>query len=389
MTRAIDRLIVSGAVDAARESDRVTPMGWVLERLGLRDALEQRRDGPEEIARGAARFLLRVNRHDPAAAALAARAEPVAGRDGEEVGQLVLFSDREVATLPPAITLPELLPVPRPPAPEPRRLSFSAIALYRRCSLRFWAERVAGMRPSDKPVSLDDLDEGLLATEVGDAVHRLLELVDLDDPRAPSFDDLVVHVTNWYPSVSGEELGRIGSLVEAYCSSILARRVASLRGARPERPFAFEHDDVLFRGRLDVLWHEGPRALVVDYKTNTLGDSSPAEIVDSEYGLQRDVYARAVLLAGAEEVEIAYQFLERPDDVVSQTYTRGDLAGLGELLSAAIARVRSGVFEPTPDAFVCQGCPLLDITCAGPALLGVTPPPSSSVTEQPGPTASS
>jgi hypothetical protein len=229
------------------------------------------------------------------------------------------------------------------------------------------------MRPVGAPVVSDNLDEGLLATEVGDAVHRLLELVDLDDPRAPSLDDLVVHVTDWYPSVSGDELGRIGSLVEAYCSSTLARRVADLGGARPERPFTFEHDGVLFRGRLDVLWREGPRALVVDYKTNALGDLSPAEIVESEYGLQRDVYARAALLAGVEEVEIAYQFLERPDDAVSKTYAQGDLEGLGGLLSATIARVRSGAFEPTPSAFVCQGCPLLGVTCAGPALATLPP----------------
>jgi ATP-dependent exoDNAse (exonuclease V) beta subunit len=373
MTRAIDRLIVSGAVDSTRESDRATPIGWVLERLGLGAALDQRRDGPEEIERGPARFLLRVNRHDPAAETVASRDATAGEGDGKEVKQLVLFSDVEAATLPPAITLPALLPVPRPPAPEPRRLSFSAVALYQRCSLRFWAERVAGMRPVGAPVVSDNLDEGLLATEVGDAVHRLLELVDLDDPRAPSLDDLVVHVTDWYPSVSGDELGRIGSLVEAYCSSTLARRVADLGGARPERPFTFEHDGVLFRGRLDVLWREGPRALVVDYKTNALGDLSPAEIVESEYGLQRDVYARAALLAGVEEVEIAYQFLERPDDVVSKTYAQGDLEGLGELLSATIARVRSGAFEPTPSAFVCQGCPLLDVTCAGPALATLPP----------------
>ena len=33
MTRAIDRLIVSGSIDPARRADETTPIGWVLGRL--------------------------------------------------------------------------------------------------------------------------------------------------------------------------------------------------------------------------------------------------------------------------------------------------------------------------------------------------------------------
>src|SRR5439155_19125044 len=97
------------------------------------------------------------------------------------------------------------------------------------------------------------------------------------------------------------------------------RRVATFDGAVPERPFAFEHDGVLLHGRLDVLWREGPRALVLDYKTNSLEEGTPEEIVEADYRLQRLVYALACLRAGAEEVEVVYHFLERPDAVVSTT----------------------------------------------------------------------
>ena len=38
MTRAVDRLIVSGAIDRESTADRSTPMGWVLQRL---DAAEE------------------------------------------------------------------------------------------------------------------------------------------------------------------------------------------------------------------------------------------------------------------------------------------------------------------------------------------------------------
>ena len=37
-------------------------------------------------------------------------------------------------------------------------------------------------------------------------------------------------------------------------------------------------------------------------------------------------------------------------------------------LSVAIARINAGDFRPTPDEFICAGCPALDVVCAGPRL---------------------
>ncbi len=39
MTRAVDRLIVSGAIDPDRANDRATPIGWVLDRLEAHEAV--------------------------------------------------------------------------------------------------------------------------------------------------------------------------------------------------------------------------------------------------------------------------------------------------------------------------------------------------------------
>ena len=108
------------------------------------------------------------------------------------------------------------------------------------------------------------------------------------------------------------------ALLVAFCASPLAARLAALDGARREPPFTFEHEGVLLHGHLDVVHRDGGRALVVDYKTNALGDADPAEIVDADYRLQRLVYALACLRAGADEVEVVYQFLERPDEPVAR-----------------------------------------------------------------------
>jgi hypothetical protein len=38
------------------------------------------------------------------------------------------------------------------------------------------------------------------------------------------------------------------------------------------------------------------------------------------------------------------------------------------VLSAAIAKINAGEFRPTPDEYICAGCPALDVVCAGPRL---------------------
>jgi ATP-dependent exoDNAse (exonuclease V) beta subunit len=359
MTRAADRLIVSGAIDPTRTADETTPIGWVLGRLDARAEIERAGSDPVELEREGARVLVRVDRFAPDVAV-----EPAL--TVAEDGQLALFEPGGGGALPPIVPpLPPLADVQAPPLHRVRRLSFSALALFERCSYRYYAERIAGMKPSDERLAAPGTT-GLAATEIGDAVHRLLELVNLREPLPP--EDLAGLVRGWYPSVTEEELERIAAFVASYCESALARRIASLEGVRTERPFAFLHDGVLLNGRLDVLQLAGERALVLDYKTNSLAEGTPEEIVDDDYHLQRLVYALACFRADARQVEVVYHFLERPDAVVTTVFTVDQVDELEAELSAAIAQINAGDFRPSPDEFTCAGCPALDVVCAGPRL---------------------
>ena len=107
---------------------------------------------------------------------------------------------------------------------------------------------------------------------------------------------------------------------------------------------------------------------MLDYKTNALEGRDPAEIVEAEYVAQRTVYALACLRAGADEVEVVYQFLEAPEAVVSATFTRADAAALRQSSLPPSRALQEGDFRPTPSAYACSGCPALDRVCAGPAL---------------------
>ena len=369
MTRAMERLIVSGSVDPTKSGGEQTPIAWVLDRLGLTDAVADAPTTPVEVERGAAAVVLRVDRgetydDDLRSAPRRTAAETATAEPDGEPGQLALFEGVGESLPALAPRLRELPTIPDPPLHRVGRLSYSAISLFSRCSYRYFAERVVGLKPA--PWSKGDGGGGLHATEIGDAVHRLLELVDLDDPATPP--ELETLVSGWYPDATSEELTRIRRDVDAYCSSPLARRLAALGGAVAERPFAFEVEGALLNGRLDVLRLKDGQALVLDYKTNALNGASPIEIVERDYRIQRVVYALACLHAGAESTEVVYQFLERPEDVVSVTYTTAERATLERELGAEIARIAEGEFRPNPSEFTCSGCPARDVICAGPRL---------------------
>ena len=364
MTRAVDRLIVSGAIDPERRSDRSTPIGWVLERAEANDEVLAAGETPIELERGDARFVLHVNRFAPEPETGAAEPE----EDVAIAMQLPLFEALPAGSAHLGVELPELVEIAPPPLHDVRRLSYSALALFQRCSYRYYAERVLGLPPRAPVVAGGDGHGELAATEIGDAVHRLLEAIPLADPAPPTREALTETVRGWYPDVTDAELERVAGLVDAYCDSPLAKRLATLSDARPERPFVFEQDGVVIRGRLDVLWHDSRSALVVDYKSNALEEREPRDIVDEEYGLQRLVYALVCLRSGVDEVEVVYQFLEQPTELVSSTFTRADLDGLERELSAAIGAIREGEFRPTPSEFACSDCPALDLLCAGPRL---------------------
>jgi ATP-dependent exoDNAse (exonuclease V) beta subunit len=341
MTRARERLIVSGSVDFGKASEVPTPIAWVLERLEADDELAGAGDAPLELVRDDARVLVRVDRY---------REEKVAvDEPAPEEGQLALFASLDDVGEPsrPAPLLPELPGIEPPPLLRVRRLSFTALSTFEQCGYKYWARYGIGLAEQDVPRG----EGGLSGVEVGSAVHELLEHIDLAAPVVPEIED-----------------ERVRGHVTAYLESELARRLGALPGVTKERHFTFEHDGVLVHGFLDVLQLDGKKALVVDYKTNFIGDSSPEEIVEAEYRLQRLVYALACFRAGAEEVEVVYTFLERPNEPVEARFTLAELPELEAELSAAIARLQAGEFRPTPSEFACAGCPALDRVCAGPRL---------------------
>ena len=156
-------------------------------------------DADSELDVGDARLRVRIER--PADA----RAPPPNGAVNSEcpapayqpVGQqLALFGEggRTVEALPALAAIPAAPPVPL------RRLSYSALSLYRRCGYRYFAQRVLGL-PEPERAAVEG--GGLDPLELGDAVHLELERAD----------------GRWrdrYPHASPENEERIGGFVAAW-----------------------------------------------------------------------------------------------------------------------------------------------------------------------------
>ena len=356
MTRAIDRLLVSGAVGEARD----TPIGWVLSKLDCEAELARR----EHRVRARARRRLVPRPRRPRERARARARDRGAGATAKGSSRCSTSCRRR--RRPAAGCFPSSCPCRSP------RCTTSASSPTRRsrCSS---AARTA-TTPSGSPGCASGAPapaegDGLAATEIGDAAHRLLELVDMADPDVPELDV----VRSWYPDVSDEELERIAGVRPVVLR--LAARAAGRRASRASGPSGRSRSSTTGSccdGRLDVLHRRDGRGA-----RRRLQDERPRRAhrrrrsIESDYRLQRLVYALACFRAGDDEVEIVYVFLERPDGVVSATFTpRRSSRARGGALGGDRAGSRRASSRRRRATFTCAGCPALDVICAGPKLRG-------------------
>src|SRR5579884_2943317 len=99
--------------------------------------------------------------------------------------------------------------------------------------------------------------------------------------------------------LAGEELEEISALVARFIASPLCARLGSALSARTEQRFGFILGGVLIRGVFDVIARERDgRTLVVDYKSDRIGQADPEDVVTQAYLVQRLIYALAALRSG-------------------------------------------------------------------------------------------
>ncbi len=356
MTRAQERLILSGAAKLEPWSSGSAPIGWIGPAF-IPDIAERVRQG-SGITENRVRFTV-------------VRADD----DG----------DRADATGPPSAvpTVPGPSAVPSaeerssgdaPSPPAFTSLSYSALAAYRRCGYRFYMEHVlgvpvtspqstarsprAGPAPVAGPIDAEDTKSGGLgARDRGLLAHAALERLDFRRPTATTVQMLV---SAQAPAPDPREVDEIERMIKGFAQTELCARLARAGRIRREERFAFLlASGVLMNGAFDVLAQDAPGTmLVVDYKTDRLQGADPRLAVRA-YAYQQEIYALAALRAGAQAVEVAHVFLETPERPVSVSFVRADARRLERELEARVAGILQQRFPVTeePQRSVCAGCP--------------------------------
>ncbi len=254
------------------------------------------------------------------------------------------------------------------PVPVPSPLSYTALGELERCGYRYYLERVLRM-PEDHAAGRGDAHhgDGLRARARGVLVHRLLESFDFAPARLP----LEERPTPREVSAAARELGiatsapereEIAQLVRSAAGTALAQRIAAAESVRREHPFALLlPGEQLMAGVLDLLARESRGGwLVVDYKSDRVAPGEDLEaLVQREYGAQRMLYALAALHAGAPRVEVVHWFLERPHEWARASFGAEQRAGLQEQLLARLERARARGFavSAAPHRGLCLTCP--------------------------------
>jgi hypothetical protein len=194
-------------------------------------------------------------------------------------------------------------------------------------------------------------------------VHRLLESIDFSRPTAPPPGAVARIARELGLRVRGREREEIAALVAAASAGAPAARVAAAESEHREHAFAFSlgPEQPLITGVIDVLAREADGGyLVLDYKSDRVAaDADLAALVERDYGLQRLVYAIAVLRAGAPRVEIVHWFLGRADGWVASRHLASELRALESRLLARIqrARARAHLVSEHPHRDLCESCP--------------------------------
>ena len=140
-------------------------------------------------------------------------------------------------------------------------------------------------------------------------------------------------------------------------------------GVSSERPFAFEHDGVLFHGVLDVLHLEAAaRSSPTSSRTCSATTRRPrssrpstgcsGSCTRSPASGPAPTRSRSSTSSSSGPTSWSRRRSGARSSPSSRPSSRGDRADPGR------------AFPPRPSEFACAGCPALDVVCAGPALGG-------------------
>ena len=236
------------------------------------------------------------------------------------------------------VTLADDTPETRRHWQHQRRLLFASRSL----PISAAATRIAQDKQDEKSEQ-DVPDEpwrrGRAGTNIGRAVHAVLQVVDLhtgsdldENVRAQAAAEGV--------SAQADEISRL--VRRAFQSSLVERALASGRWWR-EAPVAGPVGDGIVEGFIDLLFEEEDGFVIVDFKTDAVGSEDEVEQAMARYRLQGGAYALALSkAAGVTVKEVSFLFLQpnlqKSVDNLPQAQDEAERAALAFLTTAPPAQ---------------------------------------------------
>ena len=175
------------------------------------------------------------------------------------------------------------------------------------------ATRLAQDAKEEQDVPDEPWRRGRAGTNIGRAVHAVLQVVDL---RTGSDLDDNVQAQAAAEGVPAQADAIARLVRRALDSSIVQRALDSKRWWR-ETPVAGPVGDGIIEGFIDLLFEEEDGYVIVDYKTDNLGSEDAIERAMAGYRLQGGAYALALSkAAGVHVKEVSFLFLQ-PSRVIT------------------------------------------------------------------------
>lgn len=329
-TRAEEALVLCGRTDLSKPAESDRPIGWLRQAFGIAAGCETG-SGVHVIGDATVDVRFPV----PPACELPDAIQP-------DVDGAVLSLACAVES------------DPLPSGSDPlERISYSGLALHRACPYRFYATSIARL---GSPVPARDRAES--PTAFGTAVHAALFLA--GDTGMP--DEVRMREICRSAGVAEDRTSEVAAVCRTFLGSKTAEVIASAERVLREMPFAVPIAGVLLDGVIDLIALEGPRALIVDYKTGKPHEQhDPTE----RYRAQAACYAVAADQMGAREVSVEFHQLECGGSVTRFDFSPDEIAIARIGIERQLDQIGRGEFEHLDryDALVCRECPALGGLC--------------------------
>jgi DNA helicase-2/ATP-dependent DNA helicase PcrA len=234
-------------------------------------------------------------------------------------------------------------------ARPPTAVSASGVIDYARCPKRFYWTSVRPLPRFSGP-----------AARIGTDVHRWIERRSVGQGTLIEPEEV--------PDLTSEELAGEPGKVERLRQAYLESRFAGVVPRYTERAFLLSLGGSVVGGRIDAIFGEdvGPWE-VVDWKTGRKPEAG-----DRLASLQLDIYGLAcVEIWGRrpQDVTLTYLYLASGDEV---SHPMGDPAEVRARVTASLASIARGEFEPTPGTH-CRHCDFRPFCDTGTAWLAANP----------------